>query len=138
MQSKNLSQFNFNGKEAPKGYGYRNGRLCIDSPFFDYQETLRFIVKCIDQDKLTDFNSDYAAYAQKLEHNGVVFSSPGNSPKRWVCYAYLHNFGIDVFVDEDSKFLLEYECTRDFVYRSSSLLIETFLKNCRVHSAHNN
>lgn len=126
MWSKNLSQFNLNGEAAPKGYGYRNGRLCLDSPFDDYQETIRLLVKCIDQDQLLEFNSEYAAYAQKLERNGVLFSSPGNSLKRWVCYAYIYNFGIDVYIDEDRKFLLVCDIVSDFVFRSSPLLFELF------------
>ena len=129
MLSKNLSQFNSNGEAAPKAYGYRNGRLCLDSPFDDYQETMQFLVKCIDQGKLLEFYPEYTSYAQKLELNGVVFSSPGNSPTRWVCYAYIYNFGIDCFIDEDWKFLLDCDIARDFVFRSSSLLFKLFCES---------
>lgn len=135
MWSKNLSQFNLNGEPAPKGYGFWNERLCLDSPFDDYQQSIRFLVKCIDQDKLLRFQSEYAAYAQKLERNGVLFSFPGNSPKRWVCYAYLYNFGIDVYIDEDSKFLLVCDTASEFVFRSSSLLFELFRESKVVTSS---
>lgn len=129
LRSISPRRFSRKGNLSPAGYRFRRNRLCIDSPFRDYSDASRAIISCLRLGLLSQYKSDHSAYIHMLEEDGVVFSSPGGSEGRWICYAYMYHFGIETFLDSESEALLDQEFVRSFVTRSAPVIFEWHRKN---------